>query len=132
MKTLNVFFKRNKRGISLLFCGKRKLFCVASTALVSCRSCKVNYKLKYINNCFVNQSGRYETCYTFVLFRPRFSGIFLKYFDFFMALFIFNGVRVITVFQLTLNRNKTPANAFTPAAEKKIGTRWSFVKKVNE
>ena len=28
--------------------------------------------------------------------------------------------------------NKTPAKAFTPPAEKKIGTRWSFVEKVNE
>ena len=31
-----------------------------------------------------------------------------------------------------LNFNKTPAKAFTPPAEKKIGTRWSFVEKVNE
>ena len=30
------------------------------------------------------------------------------------------------------NCNKTPAKAFTPPAEKKIGTRCSFVKKVNE
>ena len=28
--------------------------------------------------------------------------------------------------------NKTPAKAFTPPAEKKMGTRWSFVKKVNK
>ena len=28
--------------------------------------------------------------------------------------------------------NKTPAKAFTPPAEKKIGTRWSSVEKVNE
>ena len=27
------------------------------------------------------------------------------------------------------NLNKTPAKAFTPPAEKKMGTRWSFVKK---
>ena len=26
--------------------------------------------------------------------------------------------------------NKTPAKAFTPPAEKKIGTRWSFVEKI--
>ena len=32
----------------------------------------------------------------------------------------------------TINVNKTPAKAFTPPAEKKIGTRWSFVEKVNE
>ena len=25
--------------------------------------------------------------------------------------------------------NKTPAEAFTPPGEKKMGTRWSFVKK---
>ena len=31
-----------------------------------------------------------------------------------------------------LMHNKTPAKAFTPPAEKKIGTRWSFVEKVNE
>ena len=29
-------------------------------------------------------------------------------------------------------RNKTPAKVFTPPAEKKIGTRWSFVEKINE
>ena len=28
--------------------------------------------------------------------------------------------------------NKTPAKAFTPPAEKKMGTRWSFVKKLKE
>ena len=28
--------------------------------------------------------------------------------------------------------NKTPVKAFTPSAERKMGTRWSFVKKVND
>ena len=31
-----------------------------------------------------------------------------------------------------LLNNKTPAKAFTPPAEKKIGPRWSFVEEVNE
>ena len=33
---------------------------------------------------------------------------------------------------ISLSPNKTPAKAFTPPAEKNIGTRWSFVEKVNE
>ena len=33
---------------------------------------------------------------------------------------------------ISYSSNKTPAKAFTPPAEKKIGTRWSFVEKVNE
>ena len=34
--------------------------------------------------------------------------------------------------RLIISMNKTPAKASTPSAEKKIGTRWSFVEKVNE
>ena len=34
-------------------------------------------------------------------------------------------------FTLKIKTNKTPVKAFTPPAEKKMGTRWSFVKKSN-
>ena len=42
-----------------------------------------------------------------------------------IIIFRFNILSII--FHESVNVNKTPAQAFTPPAEKKIGTKWTFM-----
>ena len=45
---------------------------------------------------------------------------------------VFETIKDPQSFDIISFANKTPAKAFTPPAEKKIGTKWSFVEEVNE
>ena len=55
--------------------------------------------------------------------------LFISYDNYDNDSIIFYKKKLQTCF---LQLNQMPAKAFTSLAEKKIGTRWSFVKKVNE
>ena len=62
-----------------------------------------------------------------MLEKYRITELFLKFYQFQFSLSLLFPSDAVQLYN-----NKTPAKAFTPPAEKKIGTRWSFVKKVNE